>query len=69
MTFEDYLKDLHGLNYMGTDDDMPDKFEAWLSKLDVDEIIKCVNDYINIQTIEVKKVIDQNYQDIMNILK
>lgn len=33
------LRDVHAENYMGTDDDMPDKFEHWLTNLDDDEII------------------------------
>ena len=37
--FEDYLKDIHAKNYMGTDDNMSDSFEHWLSNLDVQEML------------------------------
>ncbi len=38
-TFEDYLKDVHAENYTGTDDDMPDSFDTWLTELQVDTLI------------------------------
>jgi len=37
--FEDFLKEKHAKNYMGTDDNMTDGFERWLSNLDVQELI------------------------------
>ena len=37
--FEDYLKEVHANEYTGTDDDMPEAFEYWLSNLDVENII------------------------------
>lgn len=39
-TFEDYLKEVHAKNYMGTDDDMPDSFDNWVSNLDASEIME-----------------------------
>lgn len=38
-SFEDFLEDKHGEDYMGTDDDMPDAYENWMSNLDVQEVI------------------------------
>jgi len=38
--FENYLKDVHAENYIGTDDGMPDAFYHWLSNLDIDELIE-----------------------------
>jgi len=38
--FEDYLKEVHAKNYHGTDDNMPDAFEAWVSELEVGDVIK-----------------------------
>lgn len=40
MTFEEYLKDIHGDDYCGTDDDMPDRFESWLVDLQIDDVIE-----------------------------
>ena len=37
--FEDFLKEQHAKNYIGTDDDMPDAFDDWLTELDVDTLI------------------------------
>lgn len=45
MTFEDFLKEKHGEEYHGTDDDMPDAFDDWLGKLDADEFIKYADEY------------------------
>lgn len=38
--FEEYLKDVHAKIYIGTDDDMPEAFEAWLDGIDVDDIME-----------------------------
>lgn len=35
-TFEDYLKYVHGSEYIGLDDDMPESFETFISNLDVE---------------------------------
>ena len=37
--FENYLRDIHAKNYMGTDDNMSDSFDHWLSNLDVQEML------------------------------
>lgn len=39
-TFEDFLKEQHAEEYMGTDDDMPEAFENWMANLDVQEVIE-----------------------------
>lgn len=39
-TFEDYLKEIHAKEYMGTDDDMPDAFDDWLGDLSVDDMLE-----------------------------
>ena len=45
--FENYLKDIHARNYMGTDDNMSDSFDHWLSNLDVEEILDFGNQAIS----------------------
>ena len=45
--FEDFLRDKHAENYTGTDDDMPDNFEKWLSSLEIDEWIDLGNKFKN----------------------
>ena len=45
--FENYLKDIHAKNYMGTDDNMSDSFEQWLSNLDVQEMLDFGEQAIN----------------------
>lgn len=47
LPFEDFLKDIHAREYMGTDDDMPDAFEHWLSNLDLEDIIGYGNQALN----------------------
>ncbi len=39
MTFEQYLQDMHSKRYTGTDDNMPDAFDTWLTELDTETII------------------------------
>jgi hypothetical protein len=69
MTFNEYLQTEHSIGYMGTDDDMPEDFERWLSTMDIDVLIQYADDHVNELMAEVKKTIDKNYQDIMKILK
>lgn len=38
-TFEDYLKEIHAREYMGTDDNMPDAFDGWLENVQVGDLI------------------------------
>lgn len=45
ITFTQFLQDIHARNYMGTDDDMPDRFNGWVESLDVEEIIKLADIY------------------------
>ena len=44
-SFEDYLKDRHASNYMGTDDDMPDASDNWMANLDIEEVIAYAEDW------------------------
>jgi hypothetical protein len=44
-TFEDFLRATYAEHYTGTDDDMPDKYEYWLSNLETDEWIDLGNKY------------------------
>ena len=37
--FESYLQDIHAEDYIGTDDDMSDAFDVWLTNLEVNEFI------------------------------
>ena len=45
--FEEFLKDIHAKSYTGTDDDMQDDYEHWLSNLDIEQIIKYGNQALN----------------------
>ena len=44
-TFEDYLKEIHAIDYHGTDDDMPDAFEEWHSGLHQMEVLAYAESY------------------------
>lgn len=43
--FEEYLKDIHARDYIGTDDNMSDGFESWLEDQGIDEIVQMANNY------------------------
>lgn len=43
--FEDYLMEVHAIQYIGLDDGMPDDFEDWLSSLGTDELVDYANEY------------------------
>ena len=45
MTFEEYLKKIHAKNYHGTDDNMPDSFEAFIVDLQIDEVIEYADEW------------------------
>lgn len=51
-TFEQYLQDIHAKNYHGTDDDMPEAFEAWVEDLGVDRLIVLADMYAELQYIQ-----------------
>jgi hypothetical protein len=38
-TFMDFLQDIHGKQYFGTDDCMPEDFNDWLESQDIQDII------------------------------
>ena len=38
--FEEYLKDIHAKNYMGTDDNMADSFEKFITEIEPEDLIK-----------------------------
>ena len=44
-TFEEFLQDKHGENYNGTDDDMSDAFDNWVSNLDTQEVMDYAESY------------------------
>ena len=37
-TLEQYLQEIHAIDYHGLDDDMPDSFDTWVSELDAREM-------------------------------
>lgn len=43
--FENYLKRVHASQYRGTDDDMPDSFDNWVTDLDIDTVIKMAQEW------------------------
>lgn len=43
--FEDYLQTMHGEQYEGLDDDMPEDYNNWLEQWDVMDILQFVKDY------------------------
>lgn len=44
-SFEDYLKDQHAADYIGTDDAMPDAFDHWLTELDIESMLAYGDQY------------------------
>ena len=38
--FEDFLREIHAKDYTGTDDDMVDAFEEWLTVLDYEKYLE-----------------------------
>ncbi len=45
LTFEEFLRNEHANQYVGTDDDMPDDFDNWLGCLDGDEYMEAGERY------------------------
>lgn len=44
-SFSQFLAEVHARDYHGTDDDMPDAFDTWLSNLDIDTIIALADEF------------------------
>jgi hypothetical protein len=45
LTFEEFLQRQHAMKYHGLDDNMPDKFEAWLETLDGNDLVAYGEEY------------------------
>jgi len=45
--FEDFLQSMHAKDYHGTDDDMTDDYENWLTNLEIDDVISYGNQALN----------------------
>lgn len=44
-TFEDFLKDWHVADYLGTGDDTPDDFVNWTANLDYEDYCSYAEEY------------------------
>lgn len=44
--FRDFLQEKHAEDYHGTDDGMPDSFDAWLSNLQVDDFLEYGDEFV-----------------------
>ena len=51
LTFESFLQDIHAKDYHGTDDDMPDAFDNWITELQVDDLMR----YADLAIIQARK--------------
>lgn len=41
--FEEYMEYIHSLDYHGTDDDMQENYENWLTEMDGEDYIRHAN--------------------------
>lgn len=55
--FEDFLKEKHADDYHGTDDDMGDNYESWLTDLQLDEVIAFADEYGELKRLEGKTLV------------
>lgn len=55
---EQFLQEKHAEDYMGTDDNMPDAFDAWLVNLDVDEWLRYADEYADEYSIKLTNKIN-----------
>ena len=46
-TFLQFLQDEHAKGYMGTDDKMPDAFEAWLDDIGTDGMLEYADEFLS----------------------
>lgn len=45
-SFEDYLKDVHAMGYVGNDDDMPDAYADWVAELGSEDMIQYAEEWM-----------------------
>lgn len=45
--FEQYLRKIHAKNYTGTDDDMSDDFEHWITQLENEDLMKYADEMLD----------------------
>lgn len=63
-TFEDYMREQHAKQYIGTDDDMPDAFDNW--DLDVQEVMDYAETYGHLEYLQGQKEGLSQAKDIIN---
>lgn len=68
-TFEDFLRDKHAKNYMGTDDNMSDSFDTWMGNLDIQEVIDFAEEVMWKARIEALEYAVKKLEPAMNELK
>lgn len=52
---EEFLKEIFAKDYSGTDDDMLDKFESWLERVDKETLLGLADTYGKVQFIRGEK--------------
>lgn len=60
-SFEEYLQEVFSKSYMGTDDDMPDRFDHWLENQDVSDIMEYAQHFRNETTEKLIEEIPDEY--------
>ena len=65
LDFEDFLRDKHAKEYRGTDDNMIDDYENWLTKIFYEEYIDYANKFI---TAKLEKV-EITMPDLIDVIK
>jgi len=60
--FEDFLMEKHAEDYIGTDDDMPDAFNAWLGDVSVDDWVEYGDEFA-------KKINTKIFEQLQSIIK
>lgn len=66
INFEEFLIGEHAKNYVGTDDNMPDSFDAWLADLDSYEWI-VLGDKYGIKV--ARQQLEDGHNETMKIIK
>ncbi len=66
MTFTDYLESIHGKDYVGTDDCMPDDFNDWLQSQDVNDICEYAEKYAILTRREMREEIEKFTADYVH---
>ena len=63
-SFTEFLKEKHGANYRGSDDEMPNAWDDWLSNLEIDDLIDYADEHARLTSVIAMNNAFERFQEL-----